>query len=231
MLTLAVLLPVKNEAAHLERTLRSLTAQSHPAERLLVIDGGSKDETSVVARQAGAAFQHHLDGGRGGQIAAGMARIQEDLVLIGHGDMRFPPRALARIREYMAAQQDCPGGCLGHRFASSRWRYRLLEWWDRRRGRRGCSYGDQAQFFRRQVLEQAGGFPDQPIMEDVELMRRLRHHGPLAYLDLPVTVSPRRFESRGWWRVVWENWQFRRAYRRQGVDACQMIFDRYYARR
>ena len=63
-------------------------------------------------------------------------------------------------------------------------------------------------------LEGVGGFPDQPIMEDVELSRRLRMLGRPAYLDLPVTVSPRRFERVGWWRAAWANWTFRRAYRR-----------------
>lgn len=229
MLTLAVILPVRNEALHLDRTLASLAAQSVPAERLIVVDGGSDDDTVVRARRSGAEILLHKVGGRGGQIAAGMAEVTEDVVLIGHGDMVFPPAALACVREYLTAHPACPGGCLGHRFDSPRWRYRLMEWWDRRRGQRGESYGDQGQFFCRTALELCGGFPDQPIMEDVELVQRLRHHGPLVYLEVPVIVSPRRFESRGWIRVAWENWRFRDAYRRHGLDACRMIFERYYS--
>ena len=65
-------------------------------------------------------------------------------------------------------------------------------------------------------------------MEDVELARRLRRLGRPLYLDLPVTVSARRFERLGWWRAVWINWACRRAYRRGGVSACQAIYHRYY---
>ena len=106
----------------------------------------------------------------------------------------------------------------------------LIEWADRVRARRGVSYGDQAQFFRREWLARVGGFPDQPIMEDVELSLRLRVLGRPVSLDVPVTVSARRFADRGWWRVLWANWRFRRAYRRRGLAACREIYERYYRR-
>jgi hypothetical protein len=166
--------------------------------------------------------------GRGGQVAAAVAAVAEDVVLVAHADMTFPPTALEVVRRHLAADPACPGGCLGHRFDSPRRVYRVVEWFDRRRAKRGESYGDQAQFFRRDLLAAADGFPDQVIMEDVELARRLRRLGRPLYLDLPVTVSARRFERLGWWRAVWINWACRRAYRRGGVSACQAIYDRYY---
>jgi GT2 family glycosyltransferase len=92
----------------------------------------------------------------------------------------------------------------------------------------GDSYGDQAQFFRRELLQSVGGFPDQPIMEDVELSLRLRSLGVPIYLDLPVTVSARRFVRMKWWRVVWQNWMLRRGYRRRGLAVCAELYDRYY---
>jgi hypothetical protein len=144
--------------------------------------------------------------------------------------MLFPPGSLAAIRQALAAHPGCPGGGLGHRFDSRRWAYRLIERADRMRAVRGMASGDQAQFFRREWLLRAGGFPDQPIMEDVELSRRLRTLGRPAYLDLPVAVSARRFEERGWWQVLWENWTFRRAYRRRGLAACREIYERDYRR-
>jgi hypothetical protein len=144
--------------------------------------------------------------------------------------MLFPSSALAAIRRALAAHPACPGGCLGHRFDSPRWLYRFIERADRMRAVRGMSYGDQAQFVRRERLARGGGFPEQPIMEDVELSRRLRALGRPIYLDIPVTVSPRRFEERGVWRVLWENWTFRRAYRRRGLSACRDIYERYYQR-
>ena len=153
----------------------------------------------------------------------------EEVILVAHADMRFQPEALAMVRRYLAKHPGCAGGCLGHRFDSRRWCFRVIEWFDRRRAARGHSYGDQAQFFRREALAAVGGFPAQPMMEDVELSRRLRDLGPVAYLNCPVLVSPRRFEQKGIIRVLWQNRRLRAAYPRGGLAACRAIHERYYA--
>ncbi len=227
-LSLAVILPARNEEENLPATLRSLLSQTQPANRLVVVDGGSEDGTVGLARSFGVEVLTVPGRGRGGQIAAGVLQAREELMLVAHADMLFPPLALEAVRRHLRDHPECPGGCLGHRFSSDRWIYRVMEWFDRRRARRGESYGDQAQFFRRDWLAKVGGFPDQPIMEDVELSRRLRLLGRPAYLEKPVTVSPRRFEQRGVLRVVWANWTFRRVYRQQGLAACQAIYRAYY---
>jgi hypothetical protein len=100
---------------------------------------------------------------------------------------------------------------------------RLVEWLDARRARRGEANGDQGPFFRSNLLRSAGGFPHQPIMEDVELSRRMRSLGTPAYLDVPAVVSARRFERLGWPRVLWTNWLLRRRYRREGLAACMRL--------
>jgi glycosyltransferase involved in cell wall biosynthesis len=226
--SLAVVVPALNDAVPLEATLTSLLTQSVPADCVLVVDGDWRGGATAAAQARGARVLVVPDRGRGGQIAAGVAAVVEDIVVIGHADMVFPATALEAIRRRLAADPSCPGGCLGHRFDSPRWQYRVMEWLDRRRARRGNSYGDQAQFFRRASLERVGGFPDQPMMEDVELARRLKELGRPVCLDLPVIVSPRRFERLGWWRAVWANWTLRRAYRRRGLAACEEIYERYY---
>ncbi len=229
-MTLAVILPVLNEEENLPAVLRSLLAQTEPAEELVVVDGGSRDQTVKQAHSFGVECLVVPGRGRGGQIAAGVLQVCSDAVLVAHADMVFPPTALEQVRCRLAAEPGCPGGCLGHRFASPRWAFRVIEWFDQRRARGGESYGDQAQFFRREWLSRVGGFPDQPMMEDVELARRLRLLGPPAYLDLPVLVSPRRFEQRGVLRTAWANWTYRRAYQRRGLAACQAIYQAYYKR-
>lgn len=226
--TLAVVIPVLDEEAVLPAALSSLRSQSHTADRLIVVDGGSRDRTCEIARGFGAAVLVAEAAGRGNQTATGVAAATEDVVVVGHADMLFPRDGLEGVRRYMLDHPECPGGSLGHRFASGRWEFRVLEWFDARRARRGYAYGDQAQFFRRELLTGVGGFPAQPILEDVELAARLRSLGEPAYLDCPVTVSPRRFERLGMIRTLWQNWRFRRAYRRGGVAATRVIFDRYY---
>ena len=227
-LTLAVVIPTLNEQTALPGLLTSLRAQSHPAQRILVSDGGSTDATIAEAQRGGAEVLMAPTRGRGGQIAAALARLTEDVVIVAHADMLLPMEALACVRRALAERPDCPGGCLGHRFDRTSLTLRVVEWWDGRRARRGESYGDQAQFFRRELLHSAGGFPDQPIMEDIELSRRLRSLGVPIYLDVPVTVSARRFVRLNWWRVMWTNWSLRRRYRKDGLAGCSVLYDRYY---
>ena len=225
----AVVIPTLNEEAVLAATLGSLAAQTEPATEIVVADGGSTDSTAALAEKHGARVIVTSKKGRGCQIAAALKQIIEDVVLIVHADMIVPTTALAMIRARLEADASCPGGCLGHRFDSPRTIYRWIEWGDRRRALRGMSYGDQGQFFRRDLLERQGGFPDQAIMEDVALSRRVSRLRRPAYLDCPVLVSPRRFERLGWPRAISRNLLFRFAYRCGGARACEAIYRHYYS--
>lgn len=231
-MNLAVVIPTLNEEEQLPGLLESLAQQTVPARRVLVADGGSTDRTRVLAEAAGAevVLVAGSGRGRGGQLAEGLARVGEEIVLIAHADMRLPAEALATITRWLTDHPDCPGGCLGHRFDRRTFGLRLVEWFDARRARRGIAYGDQGQFFRRDWLLRVGGFPDQVLMEDVELSQRLRRLGRPVYLDVPVTVSARRFARLGWARTLWVNWRIRRRYRRAGVAACAELYQLYYQR-
>ncbi|MSR54255.1 MAG: glycosyltransferase [Gemmataceae bacterium] len=225
---IAVVIPVLNEAAHLQRTCSSLLSQTLSPDRLVIVDGGSCDGTTDIARRFTSESLVVPGRGRGGQIAAGTAVCSEDVILVAHADMVFPPNALESVQHFLLRHPACPGGCLGHRFENLGRVYRAIEWWDRRRAMRGHSFGDQGQFFRRDTLEQVGGFPELPLMEDVELSRRLRWLGRPAYLNVPVIVSSRRYEQLGWSSVAWRNWQLRRVFRLEGEAACWRLFQNYY---
>lgn len=230
-LRIAVIVPVLNEAATIEATISSLRALTPPPDRIRLADGGSTDDTARLARAAGAEVVEATGQGRGGQIAAALQGIEEEIAIIAHADMSFPPNALAVLRRRLSQDVTCPGGCFGHRFDGRSVRLRWVETWDYLRARyRGISYGDQAQFFRPAALAQVGGFPDQPIMEDIELSLRLRRLGRPCYLNLPVTVSARRFQRLGFWRTVWLNLQLRWTYQRYGRSSTQRLYERYYSR-
>lgn len=227
---LLIVIPTLDEAEHLGRTLDSLRTQSDSSVEIVVVDGGSTDGTFAVAASRGVRFILSPERGRGCQIAAALREVRAPVVLVVHADTVVPPGALSLIRKALFADPNCPGGCLGHRFDGSRRIYRFIEWWDRARARMGQSYGDQAQFFRLEALEQQGGFPDQPVMEDIELSRRLSRIGWPVYLDFPVTVSSRRFQRLGWLNSARVNLWLRFKYRLFGKRACRELYRSYYAR-
>src|SRR5579871_4802580 len=107
-LRLAVVLPALNEEQALPATLVSLKEQSMPADRLLVVDGGSFDATMTVAQANGAECLVAVGLGRGGQVAAGVYSLDTDVVLVAHADMFFPPQALQSVRKWLAENPDCP---------------------------------------------------------------------------------------------------------------------------
>ncbi|MGD9721447.1 MAG: glycosyltransferase family 2 protein [Pirellulales bacterium] len=227
---IAVIIPTLNEEAALCNTLESVIPQTTDGDRVIVADGGSVDRTLDLASHHGAKLVPVGSRGRGTQIAAALRHVDDCIVLIVHADMIVPAGALSAIRRGFVERPNCPGGCLGHHFGSANRLLRLTEWWDERRARRGTSYGDQAQFFDRRLLDRQGGFPDQPIMEDVELSRRLRRLGTPVYLDCPVLVSARRFDRLGWCRTILANYLLRLVYRLCGLRACETIYRRYYGR-
>jgi hypothetical protein len=112
---------------------------------------------------------------------------------------------------------------------------RFIEWLNNTRARfTGIAFGDQAQFFRREVLPEIGGFPDQMLMEDVELSMRLKTSGPVCFLSQGVAVSNRRWEKKGFganfMRVVWLCLSYL-VQRRLGLGDIkrQDFYERYYA--
>lgn len=227
-LTLAVIVPTWQEAQMLPALLASLQEQTMPAERIVVADGGSTDGTAEIAARVGAQLILCPQRGRGCQIAYALEHCCEDVILIAHADMLFPPIALQRLRQHLQTHPACAGGCLGHRFDRDSLPYRLIAWADQRRARRGLAYGDQAQFFRRNVLPRIGGFPPWPLFEDVALSLRLQQAGPVVYLDVPVTVSVRRFQRRGLLGTLWHNWRLRRRFWRHGEAALTDLYRQYY---
>ena len=107
------------------------------------------------------------------------------------------------------AEDRCIGGCFQQRIDASGFGYRALEFGNALRVRTaGWAYGDQGIFVRRSVFEQAGGFPDVPLMEDLLLMKRLRGLGEFRLLPQRIHVSPRRWQQSGIVRQTLRNWSF-----------------------
>ncbi|HEY2191810.1 MAG TPA: TIGR04283 family arsenosugar biosynthesis glycosyltransferase [Actinomycetospora sp.] len=192
--TVSIVVPVRDEEAGIERTLRALRAAFGDCE-LIVVDGGSHDAT--VARAAPLATVLHADGGRGPQLNAGAAAAHGEVLWFVHADAELDPGALPALRAVLADPWVVGGGCR-LRFDRTGPVLRWLQWTSNLRARHlHWIFGDQAMFVRRSTFEEVGGFPEIPIMEDLEMSRRLARRGRLAVLPTPCTASARRLVEQG----------------------------------
>jgi rSAM/selenodomain-associated transferase 2/rSAM/selenodomain-associated transferase 1 len=200
---LGVVIPTLNEEEALPLLLNDLAGLPLPS-RILVVDGGSSDRTREAARSAGAEVLT-APRGRGRQMAAGAAHLESRWLLFLHADSRMPPSARGALARYL----DNPGPEEAAHFAfrldaRGLW-WRLIEAGQRvRETLTGLAYGDQGLLVSRSRLDGVGGVPDIPIMEDVELVRRLRRTGGIRRLPAHLLTSPRRYRQdgpvRGWLR-------------------------------
>jgi uncharacterized protein len=199
---ISVIIPALNEASHLDGTLSAL--QGARNIETIVVDGGSCDGTDSLALDRGALLVRS-DAGRARQMNAGAQAATGEIVLFLHADTRLPERFDEQVRELLA-QPGVVAGAFRLRIDGARRAFRLIEWTVNLRSRwLQMPYGDQAIFLRSDIFHRLGGFPELPIMEDFEFIRRLRKHGKIAIASASATTSARRWEMLGPWKTTWIN--------------------------
>jgi len=209
--SLSVVLPVLNEAAGLGAALQALAALRAGGAELIVADGGSRDHSAALARAGGAQLVNAARG-RALQMNAGAAQARGEVLLFLHADTQLPAGANELISQALASGLRVWG-----RFdVSITGRPAMLKLiaalMNLRSRRTGIATGDQAMFMTRAAFEAVGGFPVQPLMEDIEMSRRLLRLSRPACLRAKVQTSGRRWENRGVWRTVLLMWRLRWAY-------------------
>jgi rSAM/selenodomain-associated transferase 2 len=205
--TISVVIPALDEAARIVRTVESVIAPGvEGVERaegveVIVVDGGSRDETCRLARDAGARVLVSPRG-RARQLRLGFEESSGSIVLFLHADTDLESGWQEGVREALS-DPGCAGGAFAFRFAERGFRERWIE--------RGVAlrvamfrlpYGDQALFVRRSVLEQMGGIPIVAMMEDLDLVRGIKRAGRLRMLSWRATTSSRRYLARGTLRTI-----------------------------
>ncbi len=197
---LGIVVPTLNEARTLPALLADLAALSLP-HTLLVADGGSTDGTPEVAREAGARVIS-APPGRARQMNAGAALMETPWLLFLHADSRLPRPPREALAAWLADADPRDVGHFRFRLDGAGPFWRFIEFGQRIRERvGGLPYGDQGLLVSRRLFEAVGGFPDVPILEDVEIHRRLRRAGRIRPLAASLPTSPRRYEAEGRWRV------------------------------
>jgi rSAM/selenodomain-associated transferase 2 len=176
------------------------------------VDGGSRDATPAVAARFPRVRLLESPRGRARQMNAGAGTARGDVFLFLHADTRLPDGALAAVEAAMT-DPGVVGGRFDVRFDNPRAVFRMIAWFMNRRSRwSGISTGDQAIFVRRKVFEAMDGYPEMPLMEDVELCRRLKRRGRQVALRLSVTASARKWEREGALRTILLMWALRFLY-------------------
>jgi rSAM/selenodomain-associated transferase 2 len=191
---ISIIVPTLNEAARIWDCLQA-ARQAAPMSEIIVVDGGSLDETRTLARKSSATVISSKRG-RGQQLSSGARVATGDILLFLHADTMLQLGTADALGKALA-DPNISGGNFrvifrgDSRFA--RWLTRFYAWF---RGH-GLYYGDSAIFIRREVLTQIGGIHPLSLMEDFDLNRRMERFGGTICVDEPaVTTSARRFEGR-----------------------------------
>ncbi len=207
---LSIVVPVLDEAASLAARLQALQPLRQRGARVVVVDGGSQDDTLAIA-SAHADLALVAPRGRASQMNAGAAACPAEVLLFLHADTTLPEGADELV--HRATQGSVAWGRFDVRIDSPRPLLRLVSTLINARSRwSGIATGDQAIFVRHDLFQRIGGFEDIPLMEDVAICRDLKRHGPPVCLPQRVTTSARRWERHGTWRTIVLMWRLRAAY-------------------
>ena len=205
---LSIVVPVLNEAAGIETCLEALQDWRGSAE-IIVVDGGSEDETAALAA-AGSDQLITSGAGRARQMNAGAGASRGEYLVFLHCDTRLgiEPGAMLRVLDRAPAW-----GFFRVRLSGGAAVFRVIEQAMSLRSQLTMvATGDQCLFVSRSLWEACGGFAEIPLMEDVELCKRLRRSAPPTVVSPPVVTSSRRWEQRGVARTVLLMWQLRLRY-------------------
>ncbi len=214
---LSIIVPVLNEAQEMPRLLAALLPLMRSGCEVIIVDGGSVDGSAGMAQATGFTVLQSAPG-RARQMNAGAKLAGGDALLFLHADTQLPEGA-AQLVTHALMDELSMWGRFDVRISGQSRMLRVVSWlmnW--RSCLTGIATGDQGMFMTRAVFEAVGGFPDQPLMEDIELSKQLRRFSRPACITRSVTTSGRRWETRGVWRTIFLMWRLRWAYWR-GVSA------------
>jgi len=199
-MTISVIIPTFNEAPTIQRLVTEVLANGagHLAE-VLVIDGGSTDQTLELARQGGARALVSPKAGRAAQMNYGASLASGDILYFVHADVRLPATFVSDIRT--AVGEGYEAGCYRFRFDSAHPLLRLNSYGTRFRGLMSRG-GDQTLFITRPLFDRLNGFNERfVIMEDFEIITRIRQQALFRILPKDVIVSARKYATNSWLRV------------------------------
>ena len=206
---ISVIMPVLNEAGNLRSTLEQLLLSDN--EELIIVDGGSSDDTlSVAAEFTDKVYK--TETGRASVMNFGAGKAAGDLLLFLHADCILPENAFEIIREALNESTVAAGG-FRLSINGPGLNFRVIETAANLRSRiAGLLYGDQGIFMRKETFIKVGGYADIPLMEDIEICGKLKKLGKLTLADAPIKASPRRWLEEGTLHTTFRDWSIAFSY-------------------
>jgi len=204
---LSIIIPTYQETDKINRVLDHIKKQDFQGSyEIIVVDGSETNETLSAIHDV-TVVKISCKKGRGRQMNQGAAKALGNILLFLHADTLLPACGLARIAR-VQQQSNVVGGAFDLGIGSRKKAFRIIEamvYWRTRLTR--IPYGDQAIFIKKDYFNRIGGFRHYPIMEDVELMRRIRQKGDrITVIPFKVLTSPRRWEKDGIVFCTLRNW-------------------------
>ena len=200
--TISIIIPILNEAKILDKTLSQLQPELGHHE-LIIVDGGSSDDSTRIAEKYGEVLTSAP--GRAKQLNAGAAAATGDILLFLHADIWLEPGALVAVETTLSSGYI--GGGFRQKIDGESFLYRMIEIAGNIRGKYlKVFYGDSGIFVARTDFEKIGGFPDLPILEEMEFSKSLRKLGKTMLIVPHIHLSARRWEAKGIVRTTLNNW-------------------------
>jgi rSAM/selenodomain-associated transferase 2 len=197
---ISIIIPVLNEAAIIEATLERLAGNLDV--EVIVVDGGSRDSTVSIAQQKRVKVITDIKSGRASQMNAGAAVAKGKILLFLHADTRLPDNYDELVKTTLQ-QPQVIAGAFKLKIQGQAKALRFIEIMVQVRSSLfSLPYGDQAIFIDRDIFNSVGGFASIPIMEDFELVQRLKRIGKIAIAPAAVITSSRRWSKLGVWQTT-----------------------------
>lgn len=212
MQRLSIIIPVLNEANTLPDVLEHLMRLQSRDVEVIMVDGGSEDGSCALIGEAGLTLQTSARG-RANQMNAGALHATGDVLLFLHADTHLPTQADSIILRQFDRGSPKVWGRFAVRISGSAWMLAVISCLMNLRSRlTGIATGDHGLFMTRTAFNAVGGFPEQPLMEDVALCLRLKQLSPPICLSEFVITSGRRWLQHGIWRTIFLMWRLRFRY-------------------
>ena len=210
----SVIIPVLHEAENINTLVNHIHSIGGEADYEIIVIDGSPSRDTISALRDGGIITIASETGRARQMNRGAEAAQGDVLIFLHADTQLPRNAFVKISGALL-ENTCAGGAFSLGIDTERKSLRFIEWTSNVRVLfTRVPFGDQAIFLRKKYFHEIGGYRDIPLMEDIELMERIRKSGgEIRILREKVKTSPRKWVKGGVFRTTFRNQIIRKLYR------------------